>query len=430
LEKSSFYETLKIYCSANNAKLLVLTVENPATNFQNDYGTIDKLIQNETFIFEDIQLNNNLFISNIKLGARQIDPLTGLNRIGSREGSFIFGSPKQRMKPVPTGDGQIPRCLMTTGCITLPAYIHDNYMSKRTAYIANADHIMGAIIVEIEDECMFHFRQIQAAEDGSFEDLLHSYSVDEIKDSDVEAIVLGDIHVLELNETVDKVSEDIINELQPKRIFLHDVFNGYSISHHEKNDIITRALKTQESGLSLSREFTEVANYLNKKAELVEEIIIVKSNHDEFLNRYLKECRYKDDPENHYLALYLAISAMDGEDVIKVGCEMHGLTAKNIKFLKRDESYKICGIECGNHGDKGSNGSRGNASHMDIACGNSISGHSHTPEILRGAYVVGTSTDLRLSYNTGFSSWINTHCVVYKNGQRQLINIICGKWKT
>ena len=35
----------------------------------------------------------------------------------------------------------------------------------------------------------------------------------------------------------------------------------------------------------------------------------------------------------------------------------------------------------------------------------------------------------RLRYNTGPSSLMHTHCVVYSNGHRALLNIVKGKWK-
>ncbi|MFM1781349.1 MAG: hypothetical protein RLZZ181_114, partial [Pseudomonadota bacterium] len=61
----------------------------------------------------------------------------------------------------------------------------------------------------------------------------------------------------------------------------------------------------------------------------------------------------------------------------------------------------------------------------------SVTGHSHTPQILRDVYVVGTSTDTKPDYGKGGpNSWMNTHCIVYPNGTRQLVNMIEGKFTT
>ena len=46
-----------------------------------------------------------------------------------------------------------------------------------------------------------------------------------------------------------------------------------------------------------------------------------------------------------------------------------------------------------------------------------------------GVYQVGTSSRLKLEYNSGPSSWLHTHCCIYPNGKRTLITIIDGQWR-
>jgi hypothetical protein len=120
---------------------------------------------------------------------------------------------------------------------------------------------------------------------------------------------------------------------------------------------------------------------------------------------------------------------LDGGDPLKYGVEMHGLKTNKVKCLMRDEDFKIARIQLGAHGDLGANGARGSLRAMEAAYGNSVSGHSHSPEILRGAWQCGTSSYLKLSYNRGPSSWMHSSCLVYPNGSRQLINSINGEWK-
>jgi hypothetical protein len=38
-------------------------------------------------------------------------------------------------------------------------------------------------------------------------------------------------------------------------------------------------------------------------------------------------------------------------------------------------------------------------------------------------------TALKAEYTSGPSGWLNTHCVIYPNGKRSLLNIIKGKWR-
>lgn len=58
-----------------------------------------------------------------------------------------------------------------------------------------------------------------------------------------------------------------------------------------------------------------------------------------------------------------------------------------------------------------------------------VTGHTHSPGIRDGAYQVGGSTRLGLAYLRGPSSWLHTHCAIYANGKRSLINIIDGEWR-
>ena len=104
-------------------------------------------------------------------------------------------------------------------------------------------------------------------------------------------------------------------------------------------------------------------------------------------------------------------------------------TPKNVIFLKRDQDYKVRHWQLGAHGDKGGNGAKGSVKSREKAYGQSITGHTHTPEMLRRTIIVGTSTYLQLRYNEGPSSWMNTHALLYDTGKVQLVNIINGAWR-
>ncbi len=114
---------------------------------------------------------------------------------------------------------------------------------------------------------------------------------------------------------------------------------------------------------------------------------------------------------------------------LKEGLLRCGGIPENITFLERNQDYKVLGWQLGAHGDKGGNGARASVQGLENAYGKSITGHRHTPEILRNTFVVGTSTYLSLSYNDGPSSWMNTHAMLWSNGKVQLVNIIDGKWR-
>lgn len=421
-----FLKSIDQYCKLNNAALLLLPSHDPAHNLEKEYTWhFDPLIAKRLIVFDDLELNSNLFLCAIKLSAKHIDPITGLERIGQRDGSFIYASPKQRLKYVPTGNTKLPHAIMTAGAITNPDYKTERYLSQRTAYIAQHDHVLGAIIVEIVDNKFFHFRQIQAEKNGSFIDIGVKYDGEKTYDVKPEAIVLGDWHSGETDSAVRKTWFGLIDTLKPKKLIIHDIMNGKSINPHEKDKIVNKA----KSPMTLGYEFLLVATELNEIAKHAPEIVIVKSNHDEFLERYINSGDWTNDIYNCKLCMQLGLEMMNGKNPLEYAVSHQLLEPKKFKWLGRDEDYKIANVQLGAHGDKGQNGSKGNIKSMEMCYGNSITGHSHSAQILRGAWCVGTSTYLKVGYNEGPSNWTHTSCILYSNGSKQLINCFNGNWK-
>lgn len=428
-----FHSSLKAFCKANKAALLILVASDPGQNktHNSGYGTIDMKLAKECVVVEDTYLNSNFFISTIKLSAKQINPTTGLSDIGQRGGSFVFASPKQSLTLESTSNEKLPHVLMTTGAITKPNYVTDLYMSERTAYIADKHHVMGAVFVSIIDDKDYGYTQIQMMnEEGSFVHFGKRYHPNgKITSEAPQAIVCGDWHSGETDPLVRKCTEEMISLLKPKKVILHDAFNGRSINHHEEDNAIIQAQNFMNGAPSLEQEVVGLRDDLIWFAKQVQEIVIVKSNHDEFLSgSYLKYAKYAKDPQNHYFSLDLAKAMMEGKDPLKFAVEKVGLKPTNIRWLKRDEDFKIADIQLGAHGDVGASGSKGTLKGMRKAYGLSVTGHSHTPGIWHGATAVGTSSFLRLSYNRGPGSWMQTHCFVYDDGSRQLVNMIKGRW--
>lgn len=431
-----FLKSIQTYCEKNDAKLLVLPCTDPASAGTGSEWSIPSLVGEGNVVMSDLSLNSNVFISSIKLSAKQIDPTTGLARIGQRNGSFIYASPKQRLKFVPVSNTKYPHAEMTTGAITLPNYTPRNdkphwYMSRRTAYIAHNDHVMGAIILEIQDEKRFHFRQIQAESSGSFVDLGNYYQGRRVSRLNAEALVMGDWHSGETDPTAKKAWKEVVAVARPKKLFVHDGFNGKSINPHEIKKQITQAQSASTGLLQLEPELRGFAKDLDELATWpgIEEVLVVYSNHDAFLERWLEDGTFGKDPVNYRIGTELAAAMFDGKYALQYGVEKFGLKHKNkVRWLGVDEDYKIARIQLGAHGHIGPKGSRGNIRNMESSYGQSVTGHAHGPEIMRGAWQMGTSSFLKLNYNKGPSDWVHSSCLVYSNGARQLINSFGGDW--
>ena len=424
----SFVDSIKNYAKRNNALLLVLPCEDVASRGK-DANSIDLSSELEDFrvVFKDTYLNRNLCLCAIKISAKQIKPLQGLDRLtASREASIIVASPKVFLKYVPNMHYDVPPALMTTGAVTVNNYDTDRYMSKRTSALAENDHTYGAVIIEVENERVFHFRHVQASETGSFIDLGVEYLPNgEVKKAEGTVMVMGDSHIGYHDQELHERTMDLAKETNVSTVILHDIFHGSSISHHDWNKSVTRARHAQEGKLGLERECVAVKNYLEDIENRGYNVEIVDSNHDNFLLRYLEEGKYVSDPINHKFALKLAVPAIDGINPLKYAIEsILGFATDKVRWMEKDRSRKFYGVEVSLHGSSGANGGKGNANTFNNGIGNCVTAHTHSAAITRNTFTVGTVGQMDMEYNKGLSSWTRTCCLIYNNGTKQLVNFI------
>jgi hypothetical protein len=426
---TEFIDAIMSYCRRHNAKLIIMPCESITNSFENKTATFDPYFNTIDcyVVTDDVHLNQNFSVCSIQVSAKQIKSITGLSRLGNREGSYVFASPKQFLEYVPSGNNRAKNyAIMTPGACTKPSYFTETFVSKRLSYIAEHDHRYGAIIVDVKDRKIFDFRQIQADEDGKFCDMGIEYSPDGSAKPVEVNIVFGDLHGIHVDMNALKYFLDIFSKMHVNEIFLHDVFDGNSVSHHIK-DIVKMAKRYENSKDSLEDELVktyEVISSIDEKL-MPYRINIAKSNHDEFLERYLSSGSYIYDPINHYISLKIATALFENEDVLDRGFKVvHCNPSTHWHFLTRNSSRKIGNVECASHGDLGMNGAKPSLNSLEKVYGKCVVGHNHSAAIQRGVFRVGTLSMLDLEYNRGPSSWTQTCCIVYANGQRQLINYI------
>lgn len=433
-----FLQALDSYVEKNGGQIVIMPCESITNSFEDKTTVFDSVFNDPKYkvVQQDTKLNENLSLCSIQVSAKQIKSITGLSRLKSREGSFVFAGPKQFLEYLPSGNKRGKNfSIMTPGACTRPKYFSEVFVSKRLSYIADSDHTIGAIIVEIKDDKIFDFRQIQSAEDGSFCDMGILYSADGSAKTVKTNVVLGDLHGIQCDYGALAYFEKKFAMIDIGNLYIHDLFDGMSVSHHMTTPH-EKSLRNIKQESSLQEELYKTAELLEYVNQIFQptSIKVVKSNHDEFLDRYLKEGRYINDPENHLLSLHLAISLFNDVDVLEYALNStwagepllmsKKVLSKNIEFLSRSSTDLVGDLECGSHGDLGLNGARPSLNSLEKIYGQCVVGHNHTAGIQRRVFRVGTLSKLNMEYNRGPSSWTQTCALVYDNGQVQLINRI------
>lgn len=366
-------------------------------------------------------------LSDIKIQPTAVNPMTGLQAL-SGINSCIFGSPKVQMEMIPVLEGNKPKMVLTTGAVS-----KKNYTDSKSGKTGDFHHTYGFVIVEIKDDETFFVRQVTANDNsGAFTDLCHRVENGKVSKIDsLSAIVFGDIHYGHHDQEVIDKTHELLNVIKPEHVILHDVFDGNSISHHEMKDPFIQYAKEINDTNSVEKEINGMLEGLESFRDY-KNVVIVRSNHDDFLDRWLKNEDWKRQPTSKNSLAYMEYSAMLLKQYAKG--EVKGVIPEIInqrfpKFitLNRNASYLVKNWELGQHGDVGSNGSRGSLLQFRKLNTKIVVGHYHSPGRKDGALAVGTSTKLRVGYNIGPSSWLQSHVIIHKDGRAQHINFIKDK---
>lgn len=366
------------------------------------------------------------------------NPISGFESYTGRA-SCIIPAAKFAVECVPSPKQRGTKFIYTTGAITLR-----NYIAKKAGQKAEFHHGYGGLIVEVDEAGTWFVRQLNADSDGVIYDLDRR-----VKDGKVtmghrpEAIVWGDIHVRQLAAETREIGwgeGGILDALKPRRQVMHDLLDFRSQNHHDRDDPWKVFAKHVAGGLSVEAEIAEAVRFLDGPARRSWcETVVVASNHDLALVRWLKEADFRLDPLNARFMLEANLAAYDAMEkgdsrFYAVEWAFRKLGEASARFLRRDEEFVVCpesggGIELGMHGDKGANGTKGSLRGFARTGRKSIVGDRHTPGQFEGAMQVGVMGALDQGYNEGLSSWSHTNALVYPNGKRTLFTIYKGKWR-
>lgn len=433
-----FFETLRLYCTVNRAKLIVipskLRINGDGGAMEYDEMLHPYLVDNDiTYPKQRLTI-----LCGMKVIPTAVNPLAGKDA-RSKGDSLVIGHPQYQMRTMARGfDRKYPPILSTTGSVTIGKY------SVTTAGdIAKFNHCAGAVVIELTENDFFIRNLNWDHETKRFYDLdkiYNRHTFFPLHDGDNKdlTIVTGDSHVMFHDEEVYAATfgpSGLVETLKPKYIVRHDILDFHSRSHHSKGDPFQEYSKIVGNRNTVESELLDVVKFLNNTTPEGCTNIIVCSNHDLHLDSWVVKGDFFSDALNakigHWIAFkkYHEMGKNGGKPIAALPLFCKELLEVDTMFLKETDTFKLHGIELAIHGHNGLNGSRGSAMQMSRMPDKLVCGHSHSPQVNKGCYQVGTSSIFHMGYVKSPSSWDHVHCIIYPNGKRQMIHLRDGKFR-
>ncbi len=360
-----------------------------------------------------------------------VNPLSGLDSF-TGTASCVFPHPQIAMKSIATAPGTDAKFNYTTGAATLKHYI-----KRKAGLKAEFHHAFGALLVEVTPKGVWFARQINATDQGEIYDLDLRVEGGEVTTGHrLEVFTPGDIHGVKLDKEVLATvwgKGGLVDTLRPRHQVLNDVLNFGPRSHHNTFFDLVAALYDKVD--TVEGEIQETAEILNGLTRRWAQTYVVKSNHDEHLDRWIETADFRRDPINAGFFLTAAAAKVaaikrndTGFDLAAWAFERAGLDPA-IRFLSRHERLEIAGVRHDQHGDLGPNGARGTATNIARTGEKANIGHSHSAAIYQGCYQAGLFASLDMGYNRGPSSWSHSAILTYGNGKRAIVTLRAGQWR-
>jgi len=289
----NFLKNLEAYADFIDAEILVIPFryKNPTSVFtakQESQDWWDSSITKYLTLNRHALNNAVSVLSDVKIQPTASQPLQGLEGM-TGDHSCVVGHPRLELKTIAVLDEKKPKIMFTTGAVT-----KSNYTDSKAGKKGEFHHSLGFAIVEIKDDDTFFFRQVSANDrTGEFIDLFYALNNGEITmEKQVEAIALGDIHVRHCDPRVTDITlNNLFKRLEPKKVFIHDIIDSQSISHHNLKDPFLLHELELEGKNDLGNEIEEMLTWLKPFEGL--NTYIVKSNHDEHIDRFLNETDWR-----------------------------------------------------------------------------------------------------------------------------------------
>jgi hypothetical protein len=438
----SFLKNLEAYADYMGADIRIGGYTYNKSLFENHANTQAEFHTRVKPYLCNVQLNVGdklLFCGEINTRPTVVNPLSGFETY-TRDMWGVYPHPRVCLQSVATMFNEPAKQIMTTGTVTKP-----NYIPLNVGFKAEFHHVIGALLVEMDDAGDVFCRHLIADKNGGFQDLDHVVSDGVVTMGHaVTAITWGDIHFENIDPAVQEAcwgEGGVLDTLVPRYQFFHDTIDFNARNHHNIHDPYHRFDRWRRGLDNVEKDIARAAEFLAQAERPNCLNLVVESNHDLAFRRWLKEADYRSDPVN---AVFFLSCQKRVYDAMNRGDDMYSVFEDTIRsfapglrrteFLRETDSFVICkrgknGIENALHGHRGANGAKGHFKQFAKMGPKANVAHTHSPGIFEGIYCAGTSSKLDLGYNRGgLSSWAHAHILTYPNGKRIILTMQGGKW--
>lgn len=414
------------FCAVNGAKLLIgrLTYNKGAFG-QPDVNSDDLWYCEEVkpYLVEgQIDLGGLHFLANANVIPTAQWPTSGFEGNTPAGIGAVIPATKIELRVSAASKNAKTKQIAATGALTLP-----NYILRKTGAKAAAAHCIGAVYVNTVTGELRHLEYMPDA--GCIYDVTGVYTADDYRPlarGDVAAFQPGDIHAEKMEPENLRAVCHMLAQFQPDNLLVHDLLDFSSRNHHNIKDPFFLVAQ-HNKGATVAGDISAMARVLDTLTlASTATTHVVESNHDLAIDTWLKNTDWRGDPINALTYLQTATAKVEGGKGFNtlqwaykaIGGGMEG---EKIVFHKTDEELQIAGVDMGNHGHNGANGSRGSPKQFAALGVPMNTGHTHSPSIYGRVYTAGVTAALDMDYNIGASSWAIAHIITYANGQRQIL---------
>lgn len=452
-----FWENLNAYADEIGAEIVVgpLTYETQWWDENNPASRKYDPLLSRYLCFGQFEIGENfVFFGEMNTLPTSSRPISDLAPYSAGKWG-VFPHPNLQLISVPSLDPERQaHQIMTTGSVTKPMII-----PRKSGIKAIKRHTIGATLVEFGANHDLPFcRQIVADSDGSFYDL-DAYVAGGHVTFGHRVVVLNapDIHVAKLDPKSSAAifgwapdgsgipSQCMQNDLQPCYVTLNDLHDQETRNHHHVDDAYKNYEMAFRGRSSVENEIKRNADFLEGIAQPNTQYLVVESNHDIALNRYILSGRYRGDELNFKYGLKLELEYLNHVEDVSLALDAYkkpesfslsefairevcAASLRHVHWIHDGESFEIDGIEVGSHGFRGSNGAKGTVSGYARLGKPMTIGDKHSPQIMDDVYVAGVM-QLHHGYNKGPSGWAVSTVLQYANGKRTLVTFHGGDYR-